>query len=410
MTSNFVSNRLLIYILIGIVVGSAIGGFYPTVGEELYFFGRLFVQALLVLVVPLIITSMVVGVSHLGDVRKLGSVAGTTILYYFVTTAIAVIIGISLVLIIEPGVSMTPQEVPFTENLPTRDLSLWGSVQNLLESLIPENLVTAMAENQVLPLIVFFVCFGTVLTTLGSTGERVIHLFEGLNAAILKIVQLVIWAAPVGIGALIAGRLGAAGGFLGFWPELVKLGLYTLTVILGLSLQAFVVLPLILYLFGKRDPFSYARGMLAAIASAFSTASSSATIPLSLYCATKRNQVSQKAANFVIPLGATINMDGTALYEAGAAIFIAQTYGIELTFVSLLIIFVTSTLAAIGAAGIPEAGLITMLIVLEAVHLPVEGIALILTIDWLLDRFRTAVNVWGDSVGAAVVSHHIEES
>ena len=213
------------------------------------------------------------------------------------------------------------------------------------------------------------------------------------------------WAAPVGIGALIAGRLGQAGGFVGFMPELLRVSKYAFTVILGLVIHGAIVLPLILYWFGKRAPIPYIVNMGAALTTAFSTASSSATLPVTIECTTEKNGISERTASFVLPLGATVNMDGTALYEAVAAVFIAQIYGIELGFIQMVVIFFTATLAAIGAAGIPEAGLVTMVIVLRAVNLPVEGISVLLVIDWFLDRCRTTINIWGDAVGAAVIDH-----
>ena len=260
-----------------------------------------------------------------------------------------------------------------------------------------------MADNQVLPLIVFSLLLGGVLTTLGDLGRPAIALFDSLNAAIMGIVHLVMRAAPVGIFGLVAGRIAQAGGFEGFVPELMALARYFGTVVAGLGLHGIVVLPAILWAVGRRNPFRYGANMATALLNAFCTASSSATIPLTLQGVEERNEVSPRVAGFVVPLGATINMDGTALYEAVAAIFIAQAYGIELSAAAMVIVFLTATLASIGAAGIPEAGLVTMLIVLTAVGLPHEGVALLLTIDWLLDRFRTTVNVWGDAVGSAVV-------
>ena len=188
-----------------------------------------------------------------------------------------------------------------------------------------------------------------------------------------------------------------------FLPELVAVGKYSLTVLLGLGIHGVVVLPLILWLIGRRNPVAYVSGVATALLNAFSTASSSATLPLTMEGVESGNKISNRTSSFVLPLGATINMDGTALYEAVAAIFIAQVYGEELGFAKQLVIVLTATLAAIGAAGIPQAGLVTMVIVLRAVDLPIEGVSLILTVDWLLDRFRTTVNVWGDSVGAGVI-------
>jgi len=231
----------------------------------------------------------------------------------------------------------------------------------------------------------------------------VIRFFDGMNEAIMQIVHLIMYVAPVGVFALIASKLGAAGGGELFLAEVLKVGKYALTVILGLLVHAVVVLPLILMLVTRRNPLTYLKNVSQALTTAFSTASSAATLPVTIECAEERNQVSRKSALFVLPLGATVNMDGTALYESVAALFIAQMVGIELGFGDQMIVFFTATLAAVGAAGIPEAGLVTMVLVLQSVGLPLEGIGMILSIDWFLDRCRTTTNVWGDSVGAAVV-------
>ena len=274
---------------------------------------------------------------------------------------------------------------------------------DVVRGMIPKNVFQSMAEGKVLPLIFFSLLLGAVLTTLGKQGQPALRFFQSLNEAIMGLVHWVMMVAPIGIFGLIAARIGRAGGFEGFWPELAALGKYFATVVSGLAIHGIIVLPLLLWVLARRSPVRYARNMVTALLNAFSTASSSATLPLTMEAVEDRNGVSSKTAAFVLPLGATINMDGTALYEAVAAMFIAQAFGIEMTIGHMVVIFLTATLASIGAAGIPEAGLVTMLIVLKAVDLPLEGVALILTIDWLLDRFRTTVNVWGDSVGAGIV-------
>jgi Na+/H+-dicarboxylate symporter len=217
----------------------------------------------------------------------------------------------------------------------------------------------------------------------------------------MKMVRLVMWFAPVGIFGLVAYNIANKGGGQAFGSELAKLSKYVGTVSVGLLVHA-IVLCMILWLLGRRNPFRYFLGVLRALLTALTTSSSSATLPITIECVEEQG-VSQKAAGFVLPLGATVNMDGTALYEAVAAIFIAQSVGVPLDLGAMVVIFLTATLAAIGAAGIPQAGLVTMVIVLRAVGLPLEGIGLILAVDWLLDRFRTTVNVWGDSVGAGVI-------
>ena len=475
-------NVILMAIFIGIIIGALFGGVLPQYAVKIGFIGDMFLRALMMMVVPLIVASMIVGISNLGDVRHLGAIGRRTIIYYLATTGLSVLLGIILVNIIRPGVgvergetlpqqsytiseqtltltddarfrrlnyddnykveltdqniygivdTMTLTRVTVTEWLDvesqkptvpnatgvgiTINLAVAGKVKgkeessvinaiiDMLVGLIPTNLFLAMAEMKVLPLIVFSLLFGGVLTTLGEKGKPVIAFFDGLNEAIMKIIHLIMICAPLGIFALVAARLGQAGGFSGFWPELVKLAKYAMTVIVGLLIHGFITLPLILRFVGKRNFLNYSSNMLSALTTAFSTASSSATLPVTIECVEENNKISNRTASFVLPLGATINMDGTALYEAVAAIFIAQTYGISLGPIQQVVIFFTATLAAIGAAGIPEAGLVTMVIVLNAVGLPIEGITLILVIDWFLDRCRTTVNVWGDAVGAAVV-------
>jgi Na+/H+-dicarboxylate symporter len=243
------------------------------------------------------------------------------------------------------------------------------------------------------------------LTTIGKKGRLALDVIDGMNMAILKFVHLVILIAPVGIFGLVASKLGSTGGGQAFVEELFSLGRYAATVIIGLLVHALVALPLILIFLGGRNPLKYISTVSHALVNAFSTASSAATLPLTLEGVEEYAKVRPESARFVLPMGATVNMDGTALYEAVAVIFMAQAHGIDLTVAQQAIIFLTASLAAVGAAAIPEAGLVTMIIVLRAVGLPAEWVGLILSIDWFLDRCRTTVNVWGDCVGAAVIDH-----
>ena len=401
------TNKLLFAILIGITFGIIIGGAMPEIGRSIQFLGELFLKALFVMVVPLVISSMIVGVSSLGDIRQLGPLGTRTVLFFMITTGIAVIIGLLLVLAIhpgEPGNGIDSSNLSnVSKQLEDKPSTISSLLHTILTSLIPKNLFSAMVNVEVLPLIIFSLVFGGVLTTIGENGQIVIRFFEGVNEAIMAMVHFLMWTAPIGIGALIAGRLGEAGGFSGFWPQLVSLGAYAATVIIALLIHALLILPLILHFIGKQSIPSYARNLSTALTTAFSTSSSSATLPLTMKAVIDEHGISSRTARFVLPLGATVNMNGTALYEAVAAVFIAQSYGIELSFAQTVIVVLTATLAGVGAAGIPEAGLVTMVIVLKAVNLPIEGIALILAIDWFLDRCRTTVNVWGDAVGAAVI-------
>ncbi|MFH1893357.1 MAG: dicarboxylate/amino acid:cation symporter [Candidatus Zixiibacteriota bacterium] len=396
--SPAVNRYIIIGIVVGIILGSVLGWF---LGERMMWagmIGELFLNALKMIVVPLIVTSMITGVISLGDVRRLGVTGAKTLAYYLATTGIAVAIGIVLVNIIQPGVGSAA----------STGLSEIGhpgeySIFDVILGMIPSNIVAAMSETRVLPLIIFSLVFGGIVTTMGERGKPLKDFFVAANEAVMKFVHLVMLLAPFGVFGLIAARFAEAGG-AGFVTELMKVGKYFITVVIGLTIHAVIVLPLILKWFGKCNPVKYVANMAQALLTAFSTASSSATLPVTMECVEENNGVSHKSSSFVLPLGATINMDGTALYEAVAAIFIAQLYGIDLTIGQQIMIFFTANLAAIGAAGIPQAGLVTMVMVLQSVGLPVGGIAMILSIDWFLDRFRTVVNVWGDSVGAAVIA------
>jgi Na+/H+-dicarboxylate symporter len=273
------------------------------------------------------------------------------------------------------------------------------SLGSIIKDIIPENPIAAMAENKVLSVIFLSLLLGIAISRIGEKARPLKALFESFNAVMMKITDWIMLLAPVGVFALIAYTIGTMG-----LSVLRPLAVYMVTVILGLSIHAVITLPVLLSLFGKYSPLKFIRDMFSAVATAFSTASSAATLPITMECLRENTGVSNKVASFVLPLGATVNMDGTALYEAVAAMFIAQAYGISLNIGQQLVIMLTATLASIGAAAIPGAGLVTMVIVLKAVNLPEEGIGMILAVDRILDMMRTAVNVWGDACGTAVVA------
>ena len=393
------NNTLLYLMLIGISMGGLCGWVF---GKEMLivdWIGEMFLNTLKMLVIPLIVSSMIVGITGLGDIRKVGKAGTITLVYFLSTSGIAVIAGIIVVNIMQPGLGVElttdiPEKVAGKESI---------GITDILESFVTPNLFESMAKMEILPIIMFSLVFGGVLTTLGEKGKLVISVFDGINIAIMKIVHLVMYFAPLGVFALVSSKLGAAGGGDLFLAELLKIGKFAVTVILGLMIHALITLPAILYFVAKQNPLTYFKNMSAALTTALSTASSAATLPVTIECVEEENKISRRTTLFVIPLGATVNMNGTALYESIAAIFIAQMVGIHLGLGDQVLIFLTATLAAIGAAGIPEAGLVTMVIVLQAVGLPLEGIGMLLSIDWFLDRLRTSVNVWGDSIGAAVV-------
>jgi Na+/H+-dicarboxylate symporter len=398
-------NRLLVAIIVAIVLAFASVLLFQGAMAQVYWVGEFFLKALKMIIVPLVLFSMITGITGLGDVRKLGRLGGLTVLYYALTTGLAVCLGAVLVNLIRPGDGLEHVGLQVPERVAERGET---GLSDLLLSFVSDNILASMARLEMLPIIVFALVFGAVLTTIDK-GKPIIEFCEGGNEAMMKMVHLLMLIAPIGIFGLVAGRFGTAvevAGMAGFVAQLRAVGAYMLTVVAGLALHSLVVLPVILRLTTRRRPAGYAYGMSTALFTAFSTSSSAATLPLTLEAVEQNNQVNRRASRFVIPLGATLNMDGTALYEAVAVIFIAQALGIDLTFGQQLLIVLTATLAAVGAAGIPEAGLVTMVIVLNAVDLPLEGIELILAVDWLLDRFRTTVNVWGDAVGAAVMERH----
>ncbi|MCH7696175.1 MAG: dicarboxylate/amino acid:cation symporter [Proteobacteria bacterium] len=398
------NNKLLWAILIGALAGIFSGWFFGHAMQSVAWVGKLFLNLLMLTIIPLIVAAVITGITSLGDVRKLGKLGGFTVLYYLSTTAIAVLVGLVIVNIIQPGIGITE----LSDIIPDKVLGKEKTgIEDIVDSLIKPNLVAAAAESQLLPIILFCLAFATALTTIGDKGKTVIHFFEGLNDVMMKLVIWIMYLSPIGIFALIASKLGATGGGEAFWQEMSSVGWYILTVIIGLAIHA-VILLIILMTFSRRGR-DYVIHMLRALLMAFGTASSAATLPLTMECAIEA-KVDKRAVKFVLPLGATINMDGTALYEAVAVMFIAQAYGFDLGITQQAIIFVTATFAAIGAAAIPSAGLVTMIIVLTAVGLPIEGIGLLLAIDWFLDRIRTAVNVWGDSVGAAVIERLLIDS
>ncbi|RMD70031.1 MAG: dicarboxylate/amino acid:cation symporter [Gammaproteobacteria bacterium] len=390
---------LLILIILGVLLGTLSGWYFGEAMLKVAWMGELFLNALKMMIIPLIVAAVISGIASMGDVRKLGRLGGITLLYYVSTTAIAVFIGLFMVNLIQPGVGLEWKG----EAVPGLAEKAVG-ITDILLSLVSPNLIQSAAKTQLLPLIVFAILFSAALTTQGRKGEHVLAFFDGVNEAMMKLVIWLMYLAPLGIFALVAARLGKAGGGEAFWAQLSAVGWHVTTVLSGLFLHFMVLFAILLIVAGRNG--AYLVNMLRAIFTAFGTASSSATLPLTMECL-RENRVDERAIRFVAPLGSTVNMDGTALYEAAAVMFIAQAYGVEMGWAEQGIIFVTATLAAIGAAGIPEAGLVTMVIVLQAVGLPLEGIGLLLAVDWFLDRFRTSINVWGDAVGAAVVDRFL---
>jgi Na+/H+-dicarboxylate symporter len=394
----------LALLVAGVVLGFLAGALVGPPMVHVSILGELFLLALRMVVVPLVAASLVTGVAALTSQHGFGRALRVALVYFFVTMAIAVAIGILLVTTLRPGEGFEGASQELSENVQTRGTkSLWENVQDLLRSFLAPNLFGALASDRgILAVILFAMAFGGILGTLGARGDPVRRFFEVVNDVLSTLISWVVLAAPVGVFALIAARIAEKGGGRAALDVLESLAWYATTVIAGLALHGFLVLPAALRFLGRRAVGPYAKGMLPALLTAFATSSSSATLPVTMRCVAA-NGVSDRAARFVIPVGTTVNMNGTALYEAVAAIFIAQAYGVALGPVEVVLVAVTAVLAAVGAAAIPEAGLVTMVMVLSAVGLPTEGIGLILSIDWFLDRCRTTVNVWDDAVGSAVV-------
>ena len=392
----------IFYIVAAILLAVLIGLLFPKLAVAFTLGGELFLRALKMVVVPLVVVSVMSGILGIGDIRKLGLPGAVAIGYYLTTTLLAVLLGIFLVNLIAPGVGIEPP--PQGGESISRPMGIGEILHHLLLMLVPENLFRAAVEMELLPLISFSILFAAVLTTVGERCEHLRGLIHEIHDGFLAFVLVIMKVAPLGIFCLVAARFGEAQLEGAFLETLSRMGHYVLTVLLGLLVHALIALPLVGWLLSGRNPYRLMAKMAEALLTAFATASSSATLPLTIECALERAKLRREAVEFVLPIGATINMDGTALYEAVAVIFIAQMVGIDLSFGQQAIVAVTATLAAIGAAGIPEAGLVTMVIVLHSVGLPTEMIGVLLAVDWFLDRFRTAVNVWGDSVGALVVS------
>lgn len=366
--------------------------------------GAVFLALLRALVIPLVVTSLMVAVARMGDLRRVGRAAAVTLGFFAVTTFAAVATGLVLVNAIRPGTGQgsLPVQALGEAQLARASTPPSEAILEVVTGMFPDNLLEAAADGNVLGLVVFSLLFGLVLTVEGDRARPLLDVLDAANEALLRLVRWVVWAAPVGILALVAERTARAGGGAAVAAELQRLSWYAATVVAGLALHALVTLPIALIASG-RNPLRYGGRLGGALLTAFGTASSAATMPVTLRGVIEGNGVSRRAADLVIPLGTTVNMNGTALYEAVAALFIAQASGIDLGPAQQMVVLLTATLAAVGAAAIPEAGLVTMVLVLTAAGLPVEGIGLILSIDWVLDRFRTVVNVWGDAVGAAVV-------
>ena len=380
----------------GVLVGWLIGEPALVVAEPL---GDMFIRLLRMIIIPLIAASLISGISSIGAGEGLGRLGLKTFLYYMTTSIMAIITGMVIMNVVSPGFGMHLDLGKIPETFKETN-SVWESVYSLIQSMVPTNLVKAIADGDILPLIFFCILFGIFITRLPEKGRILFtDIFSNFFEIMMKITHLVICVAPIGIFGLIT-KVVATTGFDALGPLLE----YFFCILGGLLFHAFVTLPLIIRLVGRANPVKHYKAMSPALLTAFSTASSGATLPLTMECVEKRAGVSNKVTSFVLPMGATINMDGTALYEAAAVLFIAQTYGIHLGIVQQLVVVITALAASVATAAIPKASLATIPMIMAAIGVPFEGIAIIQVFDRILDMCRTTVNVFSDSCGAVSIA------
>ncbi len=360
--------------------------------------GDLFLRALKMLIIPLILSSLISGITNIGSGTNLGRLGLKTFSYYIMTSLFAIVTGLFLVNIIKPGIGADLNLSQTVEGLEEKQRTF----REILIEIIPDNIFQAFNDNQMLSIIFFAILFGFFITKVDTRYRNILkNAFNAIFEVMMKITLFVIKFTPFGIFGIVAKTVADQDNL----ADLVSsMGLYMGTVIAALAIHFLITLPILAKSFGKVHPFRHLKNMATPLFTAFSTSSSGATLPLTMTAVEEKSGVSNKISSFTLPLGATINMDGTALYECIAAMFIAQAYGVEMTLINQFIIVITALLASIGAAAIPMAGLVMITVILTAVNLPLEGVGLILAVDRILDMFRTATNVWSDSCGAVIIA------
>lgn len=403
--------QILFALLLAVVAGSLSGETGALFGVrfvDVYdFIGALFLNALKMLIVPLVVASIITGIAGIGQSRDFARLGGKTLFYYASTSLIAILIGLVLVNVIEPGrVDGVPARDQIGLSADSDEIAVKvegrgaGDLLNVFLQMVPPNVVAAAAEGQMLGLIFFSLLFGYFMTRIGQPhAEYVRGFWKGVFEIMLLITDWVMKFAPIGVFALVA-KVVATTGMAAFVPLMA----FLLTVLAGLAVHSLIVLPLVLWTIGGVSPLRHYQAMAPALLTAFSTASSSAALPITLDCVERQAGVSNRVSSFVLPLGATVNMDGTALYECVAAMFIAQAYGVELSAAQQFTVVLLALLTSIGVAGIPAASLVAITIILAAVGLPLEAVGLILAVDRILDMCRTATNIFSDSCGAVVIA------
>lgn len=398
------STKIFIALLLGAVFGFFINIFLPSgilkddilINGVLYIVGNGFIRLMQMLVIPLVMCSLLCGTMSIGDTKTLGKVGVKTLVFYLFTTAVAITLALLFSLFIKPGVGLNIATVESTDVAIQENISLADTLLNI----IPKNIIHSMANGDMLPIIVFSVFIGLMLAKLGKKARTVANFFSEFNAVMMEMTVTVMGAAPIGVFCMIAKTF-ATIGFEAFLPMLKYMG----CVLFVLVLQGFGVYQLLLFLFTGLNPIHFIKKFFPVMQFAFSTSTSNACIPLSIDTLKEKLGVSRRISSFTVPLGATINMDGTAIMQGVAVVFIAEAYGITLTPTMLATVILTATLASVGTAGVPGVGLITLAMVLTSVGLPTEGIALIMGIDRILDMTRTAINVTGDAICTTVVAH-----
>ena len=378
--------------MFGVIAGYFLKDLTPTVISP---FGQVFMRLLKLLVIPLVFTSVTLGIVSIGDTRHLGSISAKTFAYFISTGFIATTIGITLAEIIKPGVGSgaTIQKI---------DETIKGdppSFTELLVSIAPQNIFESLAAGDILPVIVFAILLGVALTKIESKSKPIVLFFESAYAAIMQITDWIIRLTPIGVFALSATVVATLG-----IKSLFSVGTYFFTVVSGLFIHAVIILPIILRIFGRYSAIELVRKILPALAIAAPTASTGAALPVAMECVNKNVGVPNRITSFLLPLGTTIDMNGTALYQGVAVMFIAQMYGIHLDLYHKIIIVITAFFASAGAAAVPGAGLVTMVIILNAVGVPVEGLSFILAVDRILDSCRSPVNLWSNAIGSVIVA------
>ena len=381
--------------------------YYPTIVKASYrnqavnavsWMGDIFLRALKMIIIPLILSSLISGVTNIGSGSNLGRLGVKTMSYYVMTSIFAIVTGLFLVNIIKPGEGADINLTAEVEGLVDKQKSFL----DIIVEIVPDNIFRAFAEADMLSIIFFAILFGFFIMKIDDRPKQfLIDLFNSIFDVMMKIVLFIIKFTPLGIFGIVAKVVADQDDLINL---ISSMSLYMGTVIAALAIHALITLPLLSRFIGKFRPFAHLKNMSTPLLTAFSTSSSGATLPLTITAVEQKSGVSNKISSFTLPLGATINMDGTALYECVAAMFIAQAYGVEMTLMNQFIIVGTALLASIGAAAIPMAGLVMITVILSAVQLPLEGVGLILAVDRILDMFRTTVNVWSDSCGSVIIA------